>query len=290
MKEGNTPLTPGMIALFAGVGGLVVGSVVVFAAMRNQAPKTVLPTDAPAVAAKPPATLPDPLDAAPREEPVDPAAAAATDPAAPPEEVPNSAAPNQAPPTIPPPTSQINGTLGPQGAIPKGTDPLIPPTPDVNLREPEVRLVRLNVYTADPERSQSDLAAALKPLGGQVRTFADFGNPSHTPSAGMLVLLPDAGVEKLVNLVHSQNGNVAEQSWLTTIASRQARLEDDVQAALFDFKAQRQSLLVKYFEDATPVKEVDEAIAKIEDSIQKLRIPSKSQNLAAVKITFGPRG
>ncbi|MCO5296634.1 MAG: hypothetical protein M9921_07240 [Fimbriimonadaceae bacterium] len=289
MKEGNQQLTPGMIALFAGVGGLVVGSVVVFAAMRNQAPKVVLPAGEPApVASAPPAVVPDPVDPASAEDP-----GAAADGAG--ETAPGTSPTTQpsgpgAAPTVPPPTSQISGTLGPANGLPSGTDPLIPPSPDVTLREPEVRLVRLNVYTANPEEAQEELVRSLKPLGGQIRTFADYGNPAHTPSIGMLILIPEEGVEKLVNLVHAQNGNVAEQSWKTTVASRQARLEDDVQAALFDLKAQRQSLLVKYFEDATPVKEVDEAIAKIEDSIKKLHIPAEAQQRAAVKITFGPRG
>lgn len=281
MKEGNQPITPAMIALFAGVGGLVVGSVAVFAAMRNQAPTEVLPLTNPAVTANPPATIPDP--AAEAEDPPtqpDPAAGAA-----PPDAAAGQPPAGTAPPSLPPPSSQISGTLGPSP-----NNPLVPPMPDVSLREPEVRLVRLNVYTSNPEDAQAELAGALRSTGGQVRTFADFGNTALTQSAGMLVLIPENGVAKLIDLVKAQNGNVAEQSWKTTVASRQARLEDDVHAALFELKARRQSLLVKYYEDASEVKAVDEAIAKVEDSIKKLLIPADSQNLAAVKITFGPRG
>lgn len=268
-----------------GVAGLLIGGVAVFFALRaggQDAPVAVvqnppLTTQAP----DPPADAQQMPDAPmPGEDPASGAAPpAGTDPAAP-----------TTPPTTPRPGTELGGTV-PFGIPPTGGNaPLKIDVPDATIRNPEVQLARLNVYTSEGSSARDEILAFAKSKGAQTRTFVDYGTADQSPSDGLLVMLPDKDAEELVKYVMSKNTNVAEQRYRTAPAARQARIQDEAQAALFALKAKRQKLLVKYLEDAEPVKRVEEDIAIAEAAIQRMRIPDDQQSLAAVKVTFGPRG
>lgn len=268
-----------------GVAGLFIGGVAVFFALSSGT------QDAPVATVQRPPVVEQPETGAPPEQapdslmpPVEPTTAPTvpTGPSAP------AGATPPAPATRPGPA--MGGTL-PFGPPPTGGNaPLKVDVPDASIRTQEVQLSRLNVYTSEGSAARDEILAFAKSKGGQVRTFVDYGNAEQVPSDGLLVMLSDKEADALVQYVMSKNANVAEQRYRTAPAARQARIQDEAQSALFALKAKRQKLLVRFLEDAGPVKQVEEDIAIAEAAIQRLRIPEEQQSLAAVKVTFGPRG
>ncbi len=256
-----------------GFGGLLVGGAVVFLALNSrdqEAPVGMMRRTPPA--ASPPVAPP----VVPDQTPATPVLKGDPTPAVP--------APTQRP------GPELGGTLPFVTPPLGGTAPMKVDVPETGIRDQEVQLARLNVYTSDAANARDEILAYARSKGAQARIFVDYGNAEREPSEGLLVMLPDKDAEGLVQYVQSKNGNVAEQRYRIAPAARQARIQDEAQAALFALKAKRQKLLVKYLEDADPVKEVEEAIVKAADAIKRLRISDEQQSLTAVKVTFGPRG
>ena len=283
MDNDSSPSKKQAGALWA-AGGLVIGALAVFFAMRGVEASRSYDASRPA-ASQPAPDLKAPATTEPApatEETIGETPTAGTPNAQPP--------PSASAPVLPPP-SELHGAA-PTGPLPTrgGTNPFQPPTPDAVIRAPEVRLVRLNVYTSGGDSARSELESFAQSLGAETRSFTDFGNLEREPAEGLLILVQDKHVEETVKFVQSRNSNVAEQSWRVTPQLRQSRLEDETQAALFALKARRQQLLIKYLDDADPVRDVEEAISKAEATLRRLRIAEAEQSLAAIKVTFGPRG
>lgn len=287
MQEDSSHSTKRVAALFA-IGGLLVGALAVALFMRfggaSQPNEEPIPVASLRVDGLKGRVQPVPTVEAPPTEITAPETAegsAAPDAAQP---VP----PTQAP-SLPPPT-ELRGSV-PNGSSPSpvGTRPFQPPTPDAALRTSEVPFVRLNVYTAAGESARAEVEAYVHSLRAESRAFTDFGSEGE-PTEGLLVLISDQHVDATVKFVQARNSNVVEQSWKISPQLRQIRLEDETHAALFNLKAKRQKLLVKYLDDADPVRVVEESITKAEAALRRLKIKEADLPLAAIKLTFGPRG
>lgn len=209
-------------------------------------------------------------------------ASPSTDPGAAPNAPPNSKVPNApSPPRLP---GGIVQTPTDPGSM--SLAPVRPPAPPVSN---DVRLVKLDIYDANPVLDAGAVAGFARSLGATVRELHDFKDSDGREADALLILLPDNKLDQLVRYVMDKQPNVLDSSWQGDSDVRQNRLFEEPQKQLDAMERKRKELLLKFLEDATPVKTVDDAIAKLKTTIARLQIEPKLDKLAAVKVTYRPR-
>jgi hypothetical protein len=198
----------------------------------------------------------------------------------------SAAAPsNPAAANVSPPEPSISGniTVGPIATEQIGFTPIKPPPPPATT---QVQLLRVDVLDSRPVIEPAQVASLARGMGGIARELTSVSETSELEASGVLVLLDEAKVETFVEWIKQQQPNVFDVAWRGDSDSRQAKLLDEPQKQLDALEKKRRELLMKYYEDATPVKVVDEAIEKLKITIGRLRIGPKESRLAAIRVTF----
>lgn len=153
----------------------------------------------------------------------------------------------------------------------------------------DVQLVKLDVYDANPVLEAGAVEGYAKSLGATVRRLSDFKDSDAREADALLILISDDKLNQLVSYVKGKQPNVLDSFWKGNADTRQSRLYDEPQRQLDAMERKRKELLMKFLEDATPVKIVDEAIDKLKSTLGRLKIDSKLEKLAAVKVTYRPK-
>ena len=164
--------------------------------------------------------------------------------------------------------------------------PVKPPPPPVSS---DVQLVKLDVYDANPVLEAGAVESLARGLGATVRQLSDFRDPDGREAEALLVLIPEAKLSQFVSYITGKQPNVLDSSWKGDPEVRQSRLYEEPQRQLDAMERKRKELLMKFLEDATAVKVVDEAIDKLKATIGRLKIDTKLEKLAAVKVTYRPK-
>ncbi len=189
------------------------------------------------------------------------------------------------------PLDPFGGTALP-GKLPTVVGPILPeavrpPTatkaPDVVPNAPAPKratsgadLETVAHETNDVEAAKREIAAFVKKRGGTVRSVA----------GGMMVLVPRDQAPGVMAVLSKHGTVTSQESWSGTPSERQNRLVADLEQQRGALMKKRSELLVKYLEDASPVKQVEEDIKTVERRIEELQIEPAAQHMAAVKVTF----
>jgi hypothetical protein len=202
---------------------------------------------------------------------------------------PNSqSAPQSAPLRNVEPPASMPGGLVTSGPPPGNMSlaPVKPPPPPISS---EVQLVKLDVYDGNPVLDAGTVESFAKSLGASVRQLSDFKDSEGREADALLILIPEDKLPALVKYIEEKQPNILDSSWQGDADARQSRLFDEPQRQLDVMERKRKELLLKFLEDATPVKVVDEAIAKLKTTIARMKIEPKHEKLAAVKVTYRPK-
>lgn len=199
--------------------------------------------------------------------------------------------PNQQPsgqtPNVEPPPSMPGGIVtGGAATGNMGLSPVKPPPPPVSR---DVQLVKLDVYDANPVLEADAVEGFAKSLGATVRQLSDFKDADGREADALLILIPEDKVSVLMSYIEGKQPNVLDSSWKGDSDARQSRLFDEPERQLEAMERKRKELLMKFLEDATPVRVVDEAIAKLKTTIARMKIEPKLEKLAAIKVTYRPK-
>lgn len=271
MKRGGSPLLYVAFMLL----GIVVGGLLVNAALKRQpvasakvaqatvpkAEATVAPTIAPPVPSK-----------------VEPAKPAPTTPKV------DSKKPTEATPTpgakpITSPLSPFDGIIGISPDHPKGwgggaPDPKIeakvadaPPT--------SLRLVEMLV----PESAKDRISGIAKG-----NSITDYRGSTFAPADGVLIYCPPKSTQGLLDKISRVGGTVGVE-WSGTSSERDQIAVQHAANALQELERKRADLLVRYYEDAIPVRDVDDKIASAKAAIRQYH-HKDSARLDAIKVIF----
>lgn len=150
-------------------------------------------------------------------------------------------------------------------------------------------LVSVSQLTNDHQGAADDLIAYVKKLGGKAQPVSETGDDGKAEVRGVLATVPEKAVPDLLKHVASAGAVVEKQTWSGTSAERKAKLTEDAEARIASLKKLREALLVTYLEDAQPVKDVDEEIAKASKTIEQVQADKADEKMAVVRIGFVKR-
>jgi hypothetical protein len=146
---------------------------------------------------------------------------------------------------------------------------------ETELRKEGVGMVTMTVGgdASSLERKLSEIARARK---GLAQTY-------HTgEERGTLVFVPDSELNAAVSAI----GGAASEEWRGSASARRSRLVSDYRRQLTELNSRRAQLLVKYFEDATEVKVVDEEIERIQKGIRQLEPAPGTDRMSLIHVRF----
>lgn len=222
-------------------------------------------------------TAPNPTPLAPTKNPGTPATAPAAKPSAGTPDGPGSKYLNEL---------LAKGLPEPPPAltIPTTTPATTPTKPAV--AEGQVRLVSVSRIAPDRAGAADNLTEVVKGFGGKVQVLTEQGSDRKPQVKGLLAFVPEKSAPDLLKELSSDGNYVEQFSWTGTPSARRARLVEDANARIASLKKLRTVLLVTYLEDAEPVKDVDEEIAKANKSIGELSTDEATDNMTIVRVTF----
>lgn len=151
-----------------------------------------------------------------------------------------------------------------------------PPPPE------EWRLVELSMPGDDAQK----VAGIAKQFSASTKAVTEFQGERHTPVDGLLLFVPPGKTQPLLTALTGVGATVAFD-WKGGSADRQRVLTEKSATLLRDLQRKRQELLVRYFEDAIPVRDLDDQIAAVTAALKQYneRAPAKADT---VKVLFLP--
>lgn len=273
-NEAKRSATPLVLAAFLLVG-IVVGALLVIAVMKRQpAPRPI----AAQVQAPIPATSVVPTVVPPTPAKVEPAKPTETPTKTDPKK-PTLAPASAGAKPVTPPLSPFEGIIGISPDHPKGWGGG-PPDPKVEAKVAEtvdtsVRLVEMLV----PEGLKDQVAGFA---GGNPIT--DYRGDTFAPSPGLLIFCPPKATQGILDKISKAGGSPGVE-WRGTGPERDQIAIQHAESALQDLQRKRTDLLVRYYEDAIPVRDVDDKIADVKAAMKHYH-HKDSANLDAIKVIF----
>ncbi|AIE85123.1 hypothetical protein [Fimbriimonas ginsengisoli] len=147
-------------------------------------------------------------------------------------------------------------------------------------------LTTVNQTASDRQAASDELVAYVQKAGGKAQPLTEQGPDGKPEIKGVLATVPEAAVAELLKHLATTGGVVDKQTWTGTSGERNAKLAEDASAKLASLKKLREALLVTYQEDAQPVKDVDDEIAKANKSLDQLQSAKGGEKMAIVRISF----
>ena len=193
----------------------------------------------------------------------------------------------------PAPRSDISGSMGGSsmrpmspgeigtidGALPSVTGAasnLPAPSPSI---EP---IPGLTISGAGSSSSGTVLANIAKALGGGLKKYQEYtGRDKYT--SGYIVWVPEKNSRAFLDKLKSARGVDISDQQEGSGESRSRLLTERLHTILARLTKARADLLVKYYEDAPSVKEVDGQIAEVNKSISSLRTPGAGYAVAKIE-------
>jgi hypothetical protein len=147
-------------------------------------------------------------------------------------------------------------------------------------------LVTVNQLANDRQAAADDLIAYVQKIGGKAQPLTEQGSEGKPEVKGVLATVPEGVVKDLLKHVSDAGAVVDKQTWTGSSNDRKAKLVEDAQSRIASLKKLREALLVTYLEDAQPVKDVDEEIAKATKGLDQLQTDKGAEKMAIVRISF----
>jgi|GEM_PF-4948120 len=199
----------------------------------------------------------------------------------------SGAAAEFAAPTLPQPTTTSTLPKNLPTAPPKLT---IPKDGVKGSGKGKASLVNVKQTTNDAQQSARELVAYAARLGGKASQLTEKGADNRPEVKGVLATIPGDKVQQMLKFAAELGAVVEKQSWAGSGNDRKERLQDQEKSRLDSLKRLREALLATYLEDAQPVKEVDEEIAKAQETLKEIKTESGGDKMAVVRIMFAGRG
>ncbi len=198
------------------------------------------------------------------------------------------------PPTIPgniQPLPNVGSGGMAMGPLPGGTQPIHPGTenlPPAAEATSEVALVTMLMPTgeADMDAAESRIRSVAGKFGGKTVHFSELAEKKEGDRAAILVSIPSSKRESATAALRALGATI-DDNWQGNPGERQMLLQERLVLALHDLQREREKLLVKYFADATPVKDIDERISFTERQLGAVRAGANGK-MAVFRIYVGP--
>ncbi len=179
------------------------------------------------------------------------------------------------PATTPPAQQSKPMPVGPPAAVSEGVG--------------QVALVSVVEEVGRAEQARTQLSGIAKNFGGSSRRFMSQRDVKERTPEGLLVLIPPSQLEKFLQAVKKVGPVVAKTTWTGTPGDRQEKLTSAARERLFDLEKRKSALMVKYYEDAPEVKDIQEQIDGITAMINALHLGAKADTMAGVIFEFTER-
>lgn len=165
------------------------------------------------------------------------------------------------------------------------------PLPSVGLPSPSIQPIGSVLETVTMEREHFDalqgrMSTFARDAGGSSRPFVDYRAGQPQQSRGLLVVVPNDRLEEAFLEIVRVGSIAARDSWRGTAAGRRTRLAGDLLDQRDVLEKRRQELLVRWLEDAEPVRRVDEELAEVRRSLAEVELSRDTDAQAVIKITF----
>lgn len=171
---------------------------------------------------------------------------------------------------------------GPNGGIP----PVQPNVEGVTDGNVPLTTMLLSTTDDDTEAAQGRVAAIAKKFGGTATTFIELAEKREGDRPAVLIVLP---IDKKASATAAlkAGGAATDEDWKGTMQERQVLLEERLVLGLHDLQRTRDTLLAKFYEDAGPVKDIDERIAVAQKQLHAVRI-GRGEGRAVIRVYVGP--
>ncbi len=171
---------------------------------------------------------------------------------------------------------------GPNGGIP----PLQPNVEGVTDGNVPLTTMLLNTTDDDTEAAQGRITAIARKFGGSATTFIELAEKKEGDRPAVLLVVPiDKKIAAAAALKSA--GASTDEDWKGTMQERQVLLEERLVLGLHDLQRTRDTLLAKFYEDAGPVKDIDDRIAVAQKQLRAVRI-GKGEGRAVIRVYVGP--
>ncbi len=278
MPENGRKNSP--VLLFSGLlVGLALGVLAMIAYARHEVEAGL----AKALASKQPATVARPAQVTPKPESakVEPDKPAPTEPAKPSTE---PAKQDKAPKPISSPMSPFDGVIGISPEHPKGWGGGVPdPKIEAKVAETSDGTVRL-IEMLVPENARGQVSGLASQAHASSATITDYRGDSFIPADGLLIHCPPAQTQALLDKI-GKAGGTPGIDWRGIGSERDQIAVQHAVNALQDLQRRRQDLLARYYEDAIPVKELDDQISAVTEAMKKYRRKDSAKS-DAIKVVF----
>ncbi len=176
------------------------------------------------------------------------------------------------------PPQEITGHIPPN---PVGDQTSIQPTPD---QPPKALLVTIRVNVGDPTQAVKAAEAVASKEGGNAIRYDD--SALRAEPEGVILFVPAPKADQVEKELGSLGSVVVSEKWSGAAGERIDRIERDANDRLSALHVQRQELLIKFFEDAPPIKHIDEDSDRITKSLAALRAQKQGATIAVFKLKF----
>lgn len=163
--------------------------------------------------------------------------------------------------------------------------------PAVGAQSPVVQPLGSVLETVVMHREQFDAVQArmssfARDAGGSARAFVLYQVGQPQQPRGLLVMIPNDRLEEAFMELVRLGSIVERDSWQGSAAARRTRLASGLLDQRDELEKRRQELLVRWLEDAEPVKRVDDELAEVRRSLAEVELGRETDPLAVIKLTF----
>jgi hypothetical protein len=171
---------------------------------------------------------------------------------------------------------------GPNGGIP----PVQPNVEGVTDGNVPLTTMLLSTTDDDTEAAQGRIAAIARKFGGSATSFIELAEKREGDRPAVLLVVP-IDKKTAVAAALKAAGASTDEDWKGTLQERQVLLEERLVLGLHDLQRTRDTLLAKFYEDAGPVKDIDDRIAVAQKQLRAVRI-GKAEGRAVIRVYVGP--
>lgn len=183
------------------------------------------------------------------------------------------------------PPKEITGHIepGPPPVLPNPSAGDTPPASQ-DVGPPKGLLLTVRLDVSDPDAAVKSLQALAARESGTAIQFDE--TASKSDAEGVVIFVPATKAEEAEKALATVGSVVATDRWTGSSGDRLDRIEANAQETLSALNLHRQELLVKYFEDAPQIKNIDEDSGRIKKCLAALHGQKSGPGIAVFKIKF----
>jgi hypothetical protein len=207
--------------------------------------------------------------------------------------VPGGAKPGPSPgPMGNPMPRPMQGTItGPVTPLPNVVSPIHPNVEGGPGSQPvaseDVGLVTMALTTGENEvdGTLGRVSSVASRFGGRAAKFTELAEKKEGDKSAILVVVPADKKDGALSALKAL-GATRSDDWNGTPQERQNLIEERLVLTLHDLQREKEKLLVKYFDDAGPVKDMDDRIEDARKQLRAVRV-GKGNNVI-LRVYVGP--